>query len=83
MGGSVGGISVGCVGSRGGVYCVIIIHVPYVTFKKISVSSFSPDDRKWASGVMAVVAATVEIAAPGVDSFSRVTGRLVASFAES
>ena len=56
-------------------------------FQNISVSSFSPDDRKWASGAMAEVTAAVEAVAAvaktaesGVDSLLRVAGRLVALF---
>ena len=56
-------------------------------FKNSSVFSFSPDDRKWASGAMAVaVVAAATRAAAGktsakVDSLLRVTGWLVALFA--
>ena len=66
-------------------------------FENISVSSFSPDDRKWESGAMvkaavsaaeaaaevAAGAAAAKTAASGVDSFSRVTGQSVASSAAS
>ena len=44
-------------------------------FKNISVSSFSPDNRKWASGTMSEATAEVGAAkmeAYGVDTFLRV-----------
>ena len=47
-------------------------------FKNSLVSSFSPDDREWASGAMSAAlatgAATKKTAASGVASLSRVTG---------
>ena len=55
-------------------------------FENNSVFIFSPDDRKWASGAMAEAASVVgavakKMASSGVDSLSRVAGRLVASSA--
>ena len=64
-------------------------------FKNSSVSSFRPDDRKWAAGEMleasaaeavveaevAVVVAASKTASSGVYSLSRVMGQSVASFA--
>ena len=59
-------------------------------FKNIPVSSFRPDDRKWASGAMpevaeavVLVAVVAKTAASELDSFSRVMGQLVASFTTS
>ena len=57
-------------------------------FLNISMSSFSPDDRKWESGEMSVPeavtraatrAVAAKTAASGVDPFSRVIAQLVAS----
>ena len=56
-------------------------------FKNRSVFSYIPYDRKRAPGAVAeaaaVAVAAVKMAAPGMDSFSRVVGCLVALFAAS
>ena len=75
----------------GGVDCVLIIHVLYVPFQNISVSSFSPDDRKWASEAMVesetaevmTGATEVKTLVSGLSSLSRLTGWLVAPFVAS
>ena len=90
LGNSAGCISVRGIGGRCGVDCVLISHVIYVSFFNISVCSFSPDGRKWASEAMAEATTAIGVdsggrnggrktAAYGLDSFLTVTGHLVSS----
>ena len=86
MGGSIGGISMAFFGGRVGFDCVLISNVIYIPFQNSPVSSFIPDNRKWASGAMREVAAAAAVVveeASGVDSLSGVTGWLVVPFAAS
>ena len=86
-----------CVSSLGapGTEVVLIVYLSAILFmlpfENSSVSNFIPDDRKWASGAMseakvatvAMGTAAAKTVAYGVDSFSRVTDFLVASFTAS
>ena len=85
------GVSALCLSGAGVVSIVSLSAMLFMfPFENITVSSFIPDDRKWASGAIADAAAEVvegvatkKTAASGVDSFLGVTGWLVASFASS
>ena len=80
------GVSAYCDLGSGVVYIVSLSAILFMfPFENISVSSFSPYDRKWASGPMAKTVAVVatgavgaKTAAYGAASLSRVTGLLVA-----